>query len=334
MTRAIRWGVCGTGNIARKFATDLASVDGSMLVAVASRVRDRAVAFAREFSAPRAYVGVEELASDGEIDVVYVATPASCHFADTMALLAAGRAVLCEKPFALDAGEAATMIDAARTSGVFLMEAMWSRFLPAHRALAREVEAGAIGTPITVAADFGYRIPPGVDHRLLDPSLGGGALMDLGVYPVELAMRVFGRPVVVDATALIGDHGVDEHTAAFLRFAHNEVAVVHATIRARTACTATISGTEGVITIGAPFHAATTLTTIVGTDSRRIDAPFDGHGLSYEAAAVAECLRAGETECADMPLDDTMSVMRVLDAIRGRIGLRFPTAEPVTSNVP
>ena len=194
VARVIRWGVVGPGAIATGFADAMQQTDGGTIVAVASRSAERAAAFGDRFAIPTRYGDYESLAADPDVDVVYVATPQSCHEPDTLNLLRAGKHVLCEKPFALNARQAARMVAEARARGLFLMEAIWSRYLPAYRSLVDIIGEGRVGEPLLVEADFGFRRPLEPGHRLFDLALGGGALLDLGIYPIQLCSLVLGSP--------------------------------------------------------------------------------------------------------------------------------------------
>jgi predicted dehydrogenase len=320
----LRWGIAATGGIARRFAQDLAQVPDAELVAVGSRSRASAEAFGAATGAPHRHGSYEELAADPDVDAVYVATPQSRHRDDALLFLEAGKAVLCEKPFALTHPEAVEMVAAARSRGVFLMEAMWSRFLPAWVELRALVAAGAIGELRLVTASFGFQMSVDPLHRLFDLSLGGGALLDLGVYPVTLASMLLGRPQGVAALAHLGETGVDEQTGAVLSFSSGALAIVHTAIRTTTPITALIAGSDGSITIPPVFHMAGALDLSNTAGDRRIECPIKGNGLHYQAVEVGRCLRAGRVESELMPLDESIAVMETLDRIREQIGLVFP----------
>lgn len=318
----IRWGIAGPGAIAQQFAQGLTQLDDAALAAVGSRDLGRAQAFVARHGG-RAFGSYAALAEDPSVDAVYVATPASCHMHDTLMFLEAGKHVLCEKPFTLDAGQATRMVETARRRGVFLMEAMWSRFLPAYRLLRDVLDAGEIGEPNHLIADFGMRRPVDPADRLFDASLGGGGLLDLGVYPVQLASMVLGEPSRVRAAGHIGVTGVDEQVAAVLGYPGGATAVVQAALRVHMTFTARISGSEGTIDLPAFMHCPDHLFVQRGADRRRIDAPWVGEGLRFQVEEVHRCLHAGLPESGVMPLDESVSVMRTLDSIRDEIGLRF-----------
>ena len=319
----IRWGVIGPGRIATEFAEDLRLLDDGALVAVASRSIDRANAFADRFGAPKRYEDRDALLSDPDIDAVYVATPHVSHEADTLAALRAGKHVLCEKPFALNATQATRMASEARARGLFCMEAMWSRFLPAYRSMLDTLRSGRIGEPMLVESDFGFRAPLDPAGRLFDLHLGGGALLDVGIYPVQLCMLVLGPVERVVADGVVGETGADEQVAAVLRHANGRLGVIKAATRLELACTARISGTEGAIELASRAHCPRAYRVITGTGVETIDCAFAGNGLHFEIAEVHRCIAAGLTESSLMTLDDTVALAKVLDSIRHAVGVRY-----------
>jgi predicted dehydrogenase len=317
----VRFGIIGTGGIARAFVRDLAAVPGARAVAVGSRSRASADRFGDENDVPRRHPSYEALAADPEVDAVYVATPHPLHAQNALAAIGAGKHVLVEKPFTMDAAEAGAVVDAARAAGVFAMEAMWTRFLP-HIVRVRELlAAGTLGQIRTVIADHGQIFDPDPSHRLFAPELGGGALLDLGIYPVSFASMVLGEPASVVAAADPAFTGVDGQTSAILRTRDGAHAVVTCTLWSATARRASINGTEGVIDLEPVFYAPTSFTLRrEGAEPERFDPVEElagpGKGLRYEAAEVVRCVREGLTESPGMPLDETVSIMRTLDEIR------------------
>jgi predicted dehydrogenase len=314
----VRWGVIGPGKIAAQFADAVDQLDDGEIVAVASRSAERAQAFAGRFGIRSAYDDARALVEDPEVDAVYVATPASRHAADTLLAIEAGKAVLCEKPFALDAAEAQAMVDAAGAQSTFLMEAMWSRFLPAYRALVDLLGEGRIGEPLLVEGDFGYRTPVDPADRHFDPTLGGGALLDLGIYPVQLCTLVLGVPERVAADGVVGATGVDEQVAAVLHHPGGRLGVVKAALTVPLACEARIAGSDGWIDVPAFMHCPHWLD-VGGPSPERIDAGYEGEGLRFEVAEVHRCLADGLTESPGMPLDETVAIAGVLDAVRAQL---------------
>jgi predicted dehydrogenase len=322
--QTVGWGVVGPGGIAARFAEAMRVVDGGEIVAVASRSLERAHAFGDRFGIPGRYGDGGDLLADPAVEAVYVATPHGRHEADTLAAVEAGRHVLCEKAFALNAAQARRMVDAARARGVFLMEAMWSRFLPAYRRLADLLGEGRIGDPLLVEADFGFRVPVAHDHRLFAPALGGGALLDLGIYPVQLCALVLGVPERVAADGVVGETGVDEVVTGLLHHRRG-LGVIKAATRVALSCTARISGSDGWIDLPAFMHCPTSLSlTAAGGAGERIDAAWEGDGLRFEIEEVHRCLAAGRTESEVMPLDESIAIMATLDALRAPLGVTYP----------
>ena len=327
MADRIRWGIAGTGGIASAFAADLALLPDAEIVAVGSRAQDSADAFADRFGIRNRHVGYAALAADPEVDAVYVAVPHTGHLEAALAAIEGGKAVLCEKPFALNAGETEEMIAAARARGTFLMEGMWVRFLP-HFALVRSLIAdGRIGAVRSVIADRCDILNTGPEHRIRNPELGGGALLDLGIYPVSLVSMVTGGqlPARVEALARMTETGVDAHASMVFEYPDGAQAAVTTSLDLRSANSATIVGTEGRIVIAQPWARTSPveLTLLDGT-VQSTHLPHEGHGLRHQAAELGARLRAGELESPVMPLDETLAIMRTLDLVRERIGLRYP----------
>lgn len=313
----IRWGILGTGRIAARFAEGLASLPEAELWAVGSRAEDSARAFAAQTGAARAYGSYQALVDDPALDVVYVASPHSHHLEHTLLALEAGKAVLCEKPLALDAGQAQQMIQRARDHQRFLMEAMWTRFFPLVREALDLIGSGAIGALRIAAADLGIHRTPQSRPRLFDRALGGGALLDVGVYPVSLATWLFGQPASVVSTVHIGPHAVDETVAAILGYEQGQLASLYGAITTETPKEAHLLGEAGSIAIHANFVCPTRLTLRQdGRPARTIERALTGNGMNYEAEEVMRCLRAGRFESAIMPLDDSLAAMQTLDRIR------------------
>ncbi|MFI1729339.1 Gfo/Idh/MocA family protein [Streptomyces acidicola] len=326
--RPVRWGVLATGGIAASFTADLVDLPDAEVVAVASRSTESAKAFAERFGIARAYGEWGALAEDADVDVVYVATPHSAHRAAAGLCLEAGRNVLCEKAFTLNAREAGELVALAKERGSFLMEAMWMYCNPLVRRMAGMVRDGVIGEVRTVQADFGLAGPFPPSHRLRDPAQGGGALLDLGVYPVSFAQLLLGEPSDVTARAVLSDEGVDLQTGALLSYESGALASVHCSITGGTATSASVTGSQGRIDIPDGFFFPDHF--VLHRDGQapetfRAD-PSAGprNSLKHEAREVMRALRAGETESPLVPLEGTLAVMRTLDAIRDRVGVRYP----------
>ena len=310
----------GTGAIARTFTADLLTLPDHEVVAVGSRAASTAEAFAAAHGIPRFHASYQELAADADVDVVYVATPHSGHAAAALACIRGGRGVLVEKPFALDAEQAEEVVAAARAAGVFCLEAMWTRFNPAITLLRELVADGAIGDVVSVQADFGFAAAYDPHGRLFSPELGGGALLDLGVYPISLASMLLGEPSTVLATAGSAPTGVDSNTGILLGYASGAVALLHCSLRAETPVRATVVGTAGRIELPTPFYRPESLTLFRdGAEPRTDTFTLPGLGYTFQAEEVARCVRAGRTESTVLPLEETLSIMRTLDRVRAAL---------------
>jgi dihydrodiol dehydrogenase / D-xylose 1-dehydrogenase (NADP) len=325
MTTPIRWGILGLGTIARAFATGLTAVPDARLVAVGSRSVFKAKEFAKEFGAARVHGSYAELAADPEVDAIYVATPHPMHKDDAILCLEHGKAVLCEKPFCVNAKELEQVIAVARRKNVFLMEAMWTRFLPAMVMVREWLAQGRIGEPRLVTADFGFRCQWDPQSRLLAPSYAGGGLLDVGIYTVAFAALVFGpQPSRITGFAHLGETGVDEQAAFVLGWPGGKLASLTCAVRTETTQGARIDGTAGRIEVPAPFWKATRAVLTTGGRTETIDAPHKANGYEYEAMEVGRCLRAGLKESPIVTLDESLAMMRILDQVRAQFGLRYP----------
>jgi predicted dehydrogenase len=322
----IRWGILGTGNIARSFATGVSTVDDAEVLAVGSRSQATADAFGDEFNVPRRYPTYEALVADPDIDAVYVSSPHTQHKDNSLLCIEAGKAVLCEKPFTINAAEAEAIINRAREKNVFVMEAMWTRFLPVIARVRQLVAEGALGDIRLVTADFGFRAQFDPQHRLFNPELGGGALLDVGIYPISLASMVLGQPERISSLAHLGDSAVDELAGIVFSYPGGKMAVISASIAVATPIRALIAGTEGHIEIEPPFFFTTSFTlSLKGRDPEIVQIPYEGNGYPHEIKEVGACLRAGKLQSDIMPLDETLAIMRTMDSIREQWGLRYPS---------
>ncbi|HEY3291818.1 MAG TPA: Gfo/Idh/MocA family oxidoreductase [Anaerolineae bacterium] len=324
----VRWGILGAGRIANDFAMGLSELPDAQLLAVGSRTQENADSFGGKHNISHRYASYEALAADPDVDVIYVATPHPMHHANSMLCLQAGKAVICEKPFTINASEAASLATYARTHKLFLLEGMWTRFLPVMVKVRELLSQGVIGDVRMVQADFGFRANLNPAGRLFAPELGGGALLDVGVYVTSFASMVLGpkAPNHVVSLAHIGETGVDEQTAFALEYQNGTLAVLSCATRTSSANEATILGTTGRIKVHSPFYHSTRLTlSIYGKDDLVIDLPITGNGFNYEAAEVMSCIREGKTESDVLPLDETIAVMQTLDRVRAPWGLTYPT---------
>ena len=316
MTEPLRWGLIGTGWIADSFAADLAFTDSGRVVAVGSRRIETANRFADRFDIPNRHASYEALVADPEVDVVYVATPHPMHHPDTLLALKAGKPVLVEKPFTMNAAEARELVAAARAEKLFLMEAMWTRFLPHIAEIRRLIADGVLGEIVTVSADHGQWFAKDPDFRLFAPELGGGALLDLGVYPVSFASMLLGAPETVVALIDPAFTGVDGQTSMLFGYASGAQAVLTCTSLARSPTRAAIVGTEARIEIDGDFYTPSPFTLVTRAGERtRYEEPHQGRGMWYQADEVARCLREGLLESPLMPLDESISIMQTMDAV-------------------
>ncbi|MCB9266170.1 MAG: Gfo/Idh/MocA family oxidoreductase [Lewinellaceae bacterium] len=324
MARTYNWGIIGPGRIAHKFAQDLDKLPNARLHAVASRSEERAKAFALQYGAPHAYGAYEEITLCPDLDVVYIATPHPGHHDNTIMCLKAGIPVLCEKPFAMNSRQVQEMVDAAHSGDTFLMEAIWTRFTPSTTKALELIGHGMIGDVLSVKADFGFRAPFDPRGRLFDKALGGGSLLDIGIYPVFLALLVMGKPADIQALAHIGPTGVDEELGVLFKYNNGQMAHLHSSIRSYTKTEAFIYGERGTIHLHTRWHEPTTLSLIL-EDRRPRDYRFDYHtnGYSYEAEEVMHCLDHGLKESPLLPLSFSKGLMEVLDAIREKVGLIY-----------
>ncbi len=330
--RPVRWAIIGPGGIARKFAAALPAVAGARLVAVASRDCGRARIFARENNAERSTDSVAAVAEARDIDAVYVATPHPFHCAPALACLAAGKAVLVEKPLALNAAQVESLVAASRQHQAFLMEAMWTRFLPAWRTVAEWIAAGRIGEPRLVSADFGFRCGWDPHSRLLNRDLAGGALLDVGVYTLAAANSIFpGPPLGIAGFAHLGATGVDEQSVAVLSWPSGQLARLAAAVRTVTAGDCRIDGTEASIHLP-QFWRATRAILTRGDQTETIDGPHERNGFEYQIREVHRCLADGLIESPVMPQGDSLTIAGIMDALRRQWGLRYPGEDGAASS--
>lgn len=358
----IRWGILGTGYAAAKFAQGLKILSGAKLLAVGSRKRETADGFAVKFDVPRKYSRYEELAADKDIDIVYIATPHVFHKSHCLLCLESGKAVLCEKPFTINAQEAKEVIGLARKKRLFCMEGMWTRFIPLIQKTREWIGEGMLGDIKMLTADFGLRIRFDENDRHFNPDLGGGALLDLGIYPISLAYYLMGPPQKITCHAVYGKTHIDEQAVIIFSYDNGGQAVLSAGFLTNMPNEAAILGTKGMLKIDAPiyrphklsihkfseeissgaggkqgrlsrikrtaaakylYHAVSPL--IRPTRTKRITIPYKGNGYNHEAGEAMKCLRKGKLESAVMPLDETLRIMETLDEIRSRWTLVYPS---------
>jgi len=319
-----KWGILGPGGIARAFAKDLQLLEGHEVAAVGSRTLINAQEFANTFGGT-AYGSYEELVEDPAVDAIYVATPHPAHKENVVLALNAGKPVLCEKPFAVNAKEAQEMVSTAQKNNIALMEAMWARFLP-HYAQVREVIAsGVLGTILTVQADHGQRLADRNIPRLVEPALAGGALLDLGIYPVSFAHMVLGNPTKITASGVLTDKGVDAQTSMIFDYSSGAQAVLNTTMIEQTPCRAVVAGVNGWLEIDRTFYNPTNMrVTLLDGSVTEYPHTYTGHGLREQAEAFKKLVTSGQTQSEILSWKDTVDIMHTLDTVRAQIGLRYP----------
>jgi predicted dehydrogenase len=326
MSREFRWGILASGGIAQAFARDLSYFNNHIVAAVGSRSQESADAFAAEFPGCAAYSSYEALVADPSLDAIYVASPHPYHVSNTVLALNAGKPVLCEKPFTINAAEAREMKAAADANGVALMEAMWARFLP-HMHKVREILAsGILGQIWAVEADHGQRLSDYANPRHWEPSLGGGALLDLGIYPISFAHMVLGVPNKISASATFTDKGVDASSSVIFDYKDGAQAILTSNMMVSTPCRATICGTLGKIEIDRTFYNPASMRVIMH-DGTTTEYPSDykGHGLREQAAEFERVVRNGEKSSSILTPDESIVIMESLDEVRRQIGLIYPS---------
>lgn len=318
------WGILGPGGIAKAFAADLKQIDGHSIAAVGSRTLSNAQSFANTFGGT-AYGSYEELVADPQVDAIYVATPHPAHKENVILALNAGKPVLCEKPFAVNADEAQQMVDAAHKNGVALMEAMWARFLPHYAQVRKIIQSGVLGKIHTIHADHGQRLADQNIPRLVEPALAGGALLDLGIYPVSFAHMILGNPSKITSSAVLTDKGVDAQTSMIFDYADGAQAVLNTTMIEQTPCRAVVAGLNGWLEIDRTFYNPASMRVVLN-DGTTTEYPssYVGHGLREQAEVFKQLVTSGQQQSQILNWQDTVDIMKTLDQVRSQIGLKYP----------
>ena len=318
------WGILGPGGIARAFAKDLNFIQGHTIAAVGSRSLENAQKFAETFGGT-AYGSYEELVGDPTVDAIYVATPHPAHHDNVILALNAGKPVLCEKPFAVNAKEAQAMVDAAARNSVALMEAMWARFLPHFTKVREIVDSGVLGPILSIHADHGQRLADQGIARLIEPELAGGALLDLGIYPVSFAHMILGNPAHITSKAVMTEKGVDAQTSMIFTYDSGAQAVLTTTMVEQTPCRAVVAGLNGWLEIDRTFYNPAAMRVVLN-DGTVTEYPntYTGHGLREQAETFKQLVRSGKLESDILTWADTVDIMKSLDTVREQIGLKYP----------
>ncbi|GAA0830596.1 MAG: Gfo/Idh/MocA family oxidoreductase [Marinomonas sp.] len=323
--KQVRWGIIGTGNIARRFASDFRYAKSGELRAIASRDKASADAFSADFDIELAFVDYFSLINSHEVDVIYIATPHTSHYDLTKACLLAGKAVLCEKPFTLNEAQSKELYDLAAAQNVFLMEAMWTRFNPVIEQVIEWVEEGEIGALHSIQASFNFLAPTDPEHRLLNLEMGGGALLDIGIYPVFLAQLFFGKPDFVQNQAVIGDTDVDVFEQILLGWENGQLASLEASLISCHPNRAIFSGSKGYIEIDSEWFKAKSCRIVSSEGQERaVEFDFPGEGYQFEVDEVNRCLIEGLQESPNHSWKDSLELIATLDEIRQDMGLHYP----------
>lgn len=321
-----RWGILACGKIAEKFAHDLvAHVPDAVVYAVASRNLMKAQIFGQKYNATKIFNSYQDLVDCPEVDVIYIASPHALHYEHTLLCLEAGKAVLCEKAFAINASMVKEMIEKSKVKNLFLMEAIWTRFHPAIAQTLEIIQSGKIGDIIHITADFGFKAVYDENERLFNPELTGGSLYDIGIYPLFISKLLLGNPSEIKAVATFAPTGVDQNMSMALKYENGATASLFCTLGADTDTTCTIYGSKGKLFLHSRFHETKGITlTLKGEEPQVFETERLGHGYSYEAQEVQNCLKAGKIESDKLPLQFSLELMELLCEIRKQIGLVYP----------
>ena len=312
--RQYKWGIIGAGRIANKFAMGLKVLPNAELYAIAARSYDRAYAFKENHGFIKAFGSYEEMLTDPEVDAVYISTTNNLHYEHTMMCLEAGKPVLCEKPFASDLSQVREMVNKAQEKKVFLMEALWSRFLPCMIEFKRQMEIGSIGKPLMLQCDFGFISPFDPNNRVYNPELGGGSIPDIGIYPIFVSMFLFGKPTEIQVTSVPAPTGTDWTSAVLLKHPNQKISMLSSSFEMLLENEARIYGDGGRLTLHRMFQMPTRLSLNQNRgEEYNIPIEHTGNGYNYEAAEVMRCLDEGWTESPELPLSFSLDLMEVLD---------------------
>lgn len=325
MGRKFRWGIIGLGKIANKFAQDIQLIPNAEVYAVASSSKERAKAFAEKYQATLAFGSYEAISKCEELDAIYIATPHTGHCENTLMCLENKIPVLCEKPFAMNTREVKMMIESAKQNDIFLMEALWTQFIPAYQKMQRVIRKGMIGEVINLRADFSFPAPFLPEQRAYNRDLGGGALLDIGIYPVFFALSILGKPEKIKAIATFGKTNVDESCFMIFKYPDDQMAILDCSFKVKTNVEAYIYGEEGSIYLPTRFHHPTRMSVqLYSGESHDISIPYQGNGYYHEAIEVMNCIKEGKKESDLMPLNQSMNLIETLDWVRKEAGIVYP----------
>jgi predicted dehydrogenase len=321
--RKIRWGIIGLGNIAHKFASDLLTVQDAELYAVASRNQEKANTFAKQYNAKKAYDSYKALVNDVNIDAIYIATPHSFHKAHTLLCIEKGIAVLCEKPFAMHSHEVAEMVACAKANKVLLMEALWTYFLPHYQFALQKLKNKTYGNILKMEADFGFKPEFNAGSRVFNKSLGGGSLLDIGIYPIFAALSALGIPKTIEANATYFENGVDSSCSILFNYKNNAQAILKSTFLETTPTEAIFYCEKATIKVNSRFHGPSNVSIIIDGQEELFDFNYSTSGYSYEIIHFNQLLKEGKTESDIMTFDFSLQLMQTLDKVRESVGLEY-----------
>jgi predicted dehydrogenase len=325
MVHKIRWGILGTGRMAELFTSELKRLPDAIVDAVGSRNIQNARAFGDRFDIPHRFGSYEDLAWKSQCDIIYVATPHPYHAENSILTLNAGKHVLCEKPFAMNEREAESMIRLAKEKKLFLMDALWIRFTPLMQWLKPALDKGFLGELGMFSGSFGYDMPFDSSSRVYNPDLGGGALLDVGIYPLSTSTWFLGKPQQTTALAKLGPTSIDERTGIVMKTTDGKLSVIYTAVVNRTPRDFTVMGDKGMITVHGPWWHQDKLTVYPKSgDPEERNFPFENRGYGYMARHVMACIREGRMESPVIPHSETLSIIETMDKIREKIGLKYP----------
>ena len=323
MSKKINWGIIGLGKIANKFAADLQLSKNSQLYGVASREITKAKNFSIKYNSIKYYGSYGELADDSEIDIIYVATPHTFHFENTMMCLKKDKAVLCEKPMGINAEEVNIMIEEAKFRKLFLMEGIWTRFIPATEKLIEILKKKIIGDVLFIRADFGFKGDSNLESRVYNKKLGGGALLDIGIYPIYLSLLTLGVPIDIKVMARMAETGVDSYCSMLFNYENGAKANLESTIEAETPTEAFIYGSNGTLKLHSRFHHTEKITILRNGEKKLLNIKYKGNGYIYEIEEVNKCLLNQEIESSKLRLNTSIDLISLIDKVKEKIGLKY-----------
>lgn len=325
MTKTYKWGILGPGKIAHRFAEALQNVPGAKTYAVASRDKNRALGFAAKYHIPVVHDNYESLIQDPEVDIIYIATPHSFHHEQAIMCLNNKKAVLCEKPLSVDHKRALQIVTAARNNNTFLMEAMWTRFMPATLKVLELIKEGKIGEVKFIRGDFGDSFPYDPTSRVYDLKLGAGSILDIGIYPLFLVLLILGKPDEIKSFAHLANTGADDLASAMLCYRDGRIATILSSNILHTPITAEIMGTEGIITMHSSWYNTKSISlSKAGQETQLLDVSYRGNGFEFQIQEVMNCLDRGAKESSLMPLDFTLLLSKTMAEICHQCGVVYP----------